>query len=202
VQQPQPEMPVANGEAGAAAPRLHLPLFFWVLVLLSLTCIGAGVWWLLAGSATGEASAPAPVAVARTPALDFELVDLKGQQVKLSDLRGKVVLLNFWATWCPPCKAEIPDLIKFYEDFKDKDVVILGVDLTQSEKSQNAVADFLKSYGITYPVALDTDGTASKMYQVTGIPTSYIIDTQGIIRDIIVGPMDFEGMKRMLSGIN
>lgn len=133
---------------------------------------------------------------------DFKLKTLDNKEVKLSDYKGKKVILNFWATWCPPCKAEIPDLIKFYEDFKDKDVVILGVDLTQSEKSQNAVADFLKSYGITYPVALDTDGTASKMYQVTGIPTSYIIDTQGIIRDIIVGPMDFEGMKRMLSGIN
>lgn len=132
---------------------------------------------------------------------DFKLTTLDNKEVKLSDYKGKKVILNFWATWCPPCKAEIPDLIKFYADFKDKDVVILGVDLTQSEKSQNAVADFVKSYGINYPVALDVDGAVSKNYQVSGIPTSYIIDTQGIIRDKVVGPMDFEGMKRMLSSI-
>lgn len=132
---------------------------------------------------------------------DFKLTTLDGKQMKLSDYKGKKVILNFWATWCPPCKAEIPDLEKFYTSYKDKDVIILGVDLTQSEKSQNTVKEFVKSYGITYSVPLDIEGSVSEMYKVTGIPTSYIIDTQGIIRQKVVGPMDFEGMKNMLDSI-
>jgi peroxiredoxin len=133
---------------------------------------------------------------------DFELTTLDGKKVKLSDYRGKKVVLNFWATWCPPCKAEIPDLEKFYSDFKDRDIVILGVDLTQSEKSQESVSMFAGNYGITYPILLDKEGTANETYQVSAIPTSYIIDTKGVIVNKVVGPMDYETMKGMLAGIN
>ena len=135
-------------------------------------------------------------------ASDFGLTTLDGKQVKLSDYRGKKVILNFWATWCPPCKAEIPDMEKFYSDFKSKDVIILGVNLTQSEKSEQSVSTFAKTYGITYPVLLDKDGMAAQIYQISAIPASYIIDTKGIIRNKIVGPMDYERMENMLSSIN
>jgi peroxiredoxin len=133
---------------------------------------------------------------------DFELTTLDGKNVKLSDYRGKKVILNFWATWCPPCKAEIPDLEKFYSDFKDKDTVILGVDLMQSEKSQQSVSMFVGTYKITYPILLDKEGTANQKYQISAIPTSYIIDSKGVIRNKVVGPMDYETMKSMLESIN
>lgn len=132
---------------------------------------------------------------------DFQLTTLDGKQVKLSDYKGKKVILNFWATWCPPCIAEVPDLEKFYSDYKDKDVVIIGVNLTKAEKNQSEVKDFVKSSGITYPVPLDTENLASGMYQVSVIPTSYVIDSRGIISEKVVGPMDFEKMKNLFSGI-
>ncbi|MHB1393421.1 MAG: TlpA disulfide reductase family protein [Clostridia bacterium] len=133
---------------------------------------------------------------------DFGLKTLDGKQAKLSDYRGKKVILNFWATWCPPCRAEIPDMEKFYSSYKDKGIVILGVNLTQSEKSQSDVGDFAKSYGITYPVVLDAENSVAGVYQVSAIPTSYIIDSRGIISEKVVGPMDFETMKGMLSSFN
>jgi peroxiredoxin len=132
---------------------------------------------------------------------DFELTASDGRQVKLSHYRGKKVILNFWATWCPPCRAEIPDLEKFYSDFKDRDTVILGVDLTQSERSESAVADFIKKEGITYPVALDTENTVNQVYGISSVPTSYMIDTKGIIRHKISGPMDYGTMKSKLAGM-
>lgn len=130
---------------------------------------------------------------------DFELTTLDGRKVKLSDYRGKKVILNFWATWCPPCRAEIPDMEKFYSSYKDKDMVILGVNLTKAEKDQTSVKSFIKEYGVTYPIPLDKESLAAEMYQVSAIPTSYIIDPQGTIIQKIVGPMDFETMKSLLS---
>ena len=130
---------------------------------------------------------------------DFELTTLDGRKVKLSDYRGKKVILNFWATWCPPCRAEIPDMDKFYSSYKDKDIVILGVNLTKAEQDQTSVKSFIKEYGVTYPIPLDKESLAAEMYQVSAIPTSYIIDPQGTIIQKIVGPMDFETMKSLLS---
>jgi peroxiredoxin len=133
---------------------------------------------------------------------DFELTTLDGKQVRLSDYRGKKVILNFWATWCPPCKAEVPDLEKFYSTYKDKGIVILGVNLTQAEKNQSAIKAFVKSYGITYTIPLDVKSLISGIYQVSAIPTSYIIDSRGIISKKVVGPMDFKTMKSILANIN
>ena len=130
---------------------------------------------------------------------DFELTTLDGRKVKLSDYRGKKVILNFWATWCPPCRAEIPDMEKFYSSYKDKDIVILGVNLTKAEQDQTSVKSFIKEYRVTYPILLDKESLAAEMYQVSAIPTSYIIDPQGTIIQKIVGPMDFETMKSLLS---
>jgi peroxiredoxin len=133
---------------------------------------------------------------------DFELTTLDGKQVRLSDYRGKKVILNFWATWCPPCKEEVPDLEKFYSTYKDKGIVILGVNLTQAEKNQSAIKAFVKSYGITYTIPLDVKSLISGIYQVSAIPTSYIIDSRGIISKKVVGPMDFKTMKSILANIN
>lgn len=133
---------------------------------------------------------------------DFELQTLAGETMRLSDFKGKKVILNLWATWCPPCRAEMPDMQKFYAENKEKDVVILGVNLTSSEPNQESVSAFLAEYGITFPVVLDVDKSVSKQYQAISVPTSYIIDSRGVIQQKWIGPMDYEMMGKMISAID
>ncbi|QSB50466.1 TlpA family protein disulfide reductase [Parageobacillus toebii] len=132
---------------------------------------------------------------------DFELLSIMGNKVKLSDLRGNTVILNFWATWCPPCKAEIPEMQKFYENNKNNNVEILAVNLTNSESSPDAVKNFVREKGMTFNILLDKQGEIGNLYGVITIPTSYIIDKNGIIRGKYVGPMSYETMDRFISSI-
>ena len=131
---------------------------------------------------------------------DFELTALDGKTVKLSDYRGKKVILNFWATWCPPCKAEMPHMQNFYEENKDKGVEILAVNLTNMDKGVDEVQKFVKEYGLTFTIPLDEEGVAGTTYQAFTIPTSYILDENGVITKKIVGPMD-ENMMKELTGV-
>ncbi|MGG1658551.1 peroxiredoxin family protein [Brevibacillus sp. NRS-1366] len=132
---------------------------------------------------------------------DFELQTLTGGQVKLSELRGKKVIVNLWATWCPPCRAEIPDMQSFYEENKDKGIVVLGINLTQTETSAEDVSAFAQAYGITFPILLDVDKQVSNVYKAISIPTSFIIDSHGVIQNKFIGPMNQEMMENMLSAI-
>jgi thiol-disulfide isomerase/thioredoxin len=121
---------------------------------------------------------------------ELTLSDLLGQTASLSSLRGKPVLLNFWATWCPPCRVEIPDLQKFYERYGDR-ITVLGIDYGETSVE---VTDFLKHNGITYVNLMDPQGTAFVDYRLTGVPTSFFIDAQGIIRGLWQGPMTVDDM--------
>lgn len=126
---------------------------------------------------------------------DFKLTTLDGKEVKLSDYRGKKVILNFWATWCPPCKEEIPQMEKYYKNqAKNENVEILAVNLTKSDKDENYIADFVKTYDMTYPVLLDKEGKQQEKYEIVTIPTSYFIDTKGIIQKVAIGPVDHDLM--------
>jgi peroxiredoxin len=133
---------------------------------------------------------------------NFGLKTLNGQEVKLSDMVGKKVILNFWATWCPPCKAEMPHMQEFYEEQKNNQVTILAVNLTTSEKSSDNIGSFVKDYGLTFPIVLDSEGQVGQTYQAVTIPTSYIIDTKGVIQKKIVGPMDKEMMTELLQSVD
>jgi peroxiredoxin len=133
---------------------------------------------------------------------DFQLQTLSGKDIKLSDMAGKKVILNFWATWCPPCKAEMPHIQEFYQEQKKNNVVVLSVNETTAEKDPNNVGTFINDYGLTFPVLLDGSGAVGQTYQAFTIPTSYIIDTKGIIQKKIVGPMDKEMMTELINGIN
>ena len=133
---------------------------------------------------------------------DFELVTLKGESVKLSDYKGKKVILNFWATWCPPCKAEMPHMQKFYEENKDNGIEILAVNLTDIDNGKESIESFVKDYGLTFEIPLDQKGVIGRQYQAFTIPTSYLIDTNGIISNKIVGPMDEEMMKTLTEEMN
>lgn len=128
--------------------------------------------------------------VGNTPP-DFELKTLSGDTVKLSDYKGKKVMLNFWATWCPPCKAEMPDMQKFYEGNKDR-VEILAVNMDTT----NDVAGFVKEYGLTFPILLDEENEVNKDYGIVSIPTTFFIDEDGVIKQKITGSMQLEDMEK------
>lgn len=110
---------------------------------------------------------------------DFTLESLDGETVSLSDLKGSVVLVNFWATWCPPCQAEIPDFEEAYRERATDGFVVLGVNV---EEPASQVLPFVADMGITYPVVLDRDGRVSREYRALGLPTSLLVDQDGVIR--------------------
>jgi len=113
---------------------------------------------------------------------DFELKDLSGTSVRLSSLKGKPVLINFWATWCGPCQSEMPLIQEIAQ--KHPELVVLAVN---DGESQNKVTDFVEQYGLGFPVLMDPNALVNIQYQVTGLPTSYFIDEQGVIRALQIG---------------
>ncbi len=122
------------------------------------------------------------------PAPAFTLQDLNGKNVSLSDLRGKVVILDFWATWCPPCIQEIPHFIELYEQYKDRGFAMVGISLDQAGIS--VVKSFVQKYRINYPILM-TDGWVDKAFGgIPGIPTTFVIDSAGNIRQKYIGYRD------------
>ena len=137
------------------------------------------------------------------PIEDFELEDLEGNLVKLSDFKGKIVFLNFWATWCPPCRDEMPHMQAFYEKYKDEDIVILAVNpnqvenqgLNNAERAEEKARKFIDEHGFTFPVLLDRDDSVWAIYQQRGIPTNYMIDKEGTVK--YLKPGAFGDVKEM-----
>jgi peroxiredoxin len=132
---------------------------------------------------------------------DFQLTTLDGTIVKLSDQKGKKIFLNFWASWCPPCKAEMPNMEKFYQGLNNDSVEILAVNLTTEEKNRDDVSKFVNDHGITFPILLDDKGKVGDTYQAITIPTTYVIDTNGIIRKKVIGPLSEEMMEKFIASI-
>lgn len=128
---------------------------------------------------------------------DFELKTLTGDTVKLSDLKGKKVMLNFWATWCPPCKAEMPAMEQFSKE-SGEDVVILAVNIDPHLD----VKKFVDENGITFPIPLDEEDKVNEIYQILSIPTTYFIDTKGNIGNKYIGAMELEAMKQYTNELN
>lgn len=136
-------------------------------------------------------------------ALDFTLVDQYGDIHTLSDYKGKVVFLNFWATWCPPCRVEMPDMEEIYKENQNnsKDVIILGVAGPNlgREGSEEDIIDFLESEGFTYPVVFDDTGDIMEQYTIQALPTTFIIDKDGNIDNYVPGAMDKESMETLIN---
>jgi peroxiredoxin len=143
-------------------------------------------------------SAPAPVAGA--PAPDFTLKSLDGQQVTLSQLKGHPVLINFWASWCPPCRLEMPDLVKAYAVHKAEGFVLLGLNATALDNLPDVKA-FVKEFGITFPVLLDVDGSVEALYRLRGLPLSVFVDRQGIISQLNIGAMSADQIEQYIGEI-
>lgn len=127
----------------------------------------------------------------------FKLQDLRDREVKLSSSKGKTVFVNVWATWCPPCRAEMPEMDRFYKEYKG-DAEILAINLTESDSKQ-AVLEFRKEYGLDFPILLDPDGEITEIYKAVTVPTTYIINEKGIITEKHVGPMSYEMMSGYLN---
>lgn len=157
-----------------------------VLVLAAL------LWVWLTRSAPVEALTTAPRVGAQAP--DFTLTTLEGRTVQLSALRGQAVLVNFWATWCPPCRAEMPALEQVYRAYRDQGFVVLAVNA--SDQDGGDVPAFVAAYGLTFPILLDQDGAVQRRYQVEAFPTSFFIDRRGVVQDVVVGgPMSEAGLR-------
>ncbi len=117
---------------------------------------------------------------------DFSLSTFDGQTVRLSALRGKVVMINFWASWCGPCRDEAPELQRTWERYKDRGVVFLGIAYTDTERNAQA---FLKEYGTTYPNGLDLGTRISAQYHIQGVPETFIIDRDGNVVEFVMAPL-------------
>ena len=180
---------------GRDAKLLSIIAGITLLVALAL------VAWLQFGSAPVDSSSPDvaaevapkpsgnPVAAGKM-ATDFKLTSLTGQTVALSSLRGKVVFLNVWATWCPPCREEMPSIETLYEKFKnDKDFVVLAV--SQDSDGRTPVASYAESHGLKFDILLDPANVVGEAYDVSGIPETFIIDQHGRIVAHHVGPYDW-----------
>lgn len=157
--------------------------------ILMVVSLAAGILWTMFSrvpSAVGAplSSAPSPREGFLAP--DFTLDTLDGNQVTLSELRGRIVVINFWATWCLPCREETPALEKAYKQYKDSDAMILGVNLTNQDSVRDVEA-FVQEFGLTYPILLDRDGSVGYLYQVNGLPTTFFVNRDGIIRTVLVG---------------
>ncbi len=141
-----------------------------------------GVVWL-------QSSKYEPLTVGKV-APDFELPDLNDGSVRLSDFRGKVVFLNFWATWCQPCREEMPSMEILYENFKQDGLVILAVSIDRVTTKKD-IPPFVKSMNLTFPILVDSWGQTDKRYKLMGVPETYIIDQQGILQEKVIGPRDW-----------
>jgi peroxiredoxin len=125
-----------------------------------------------------------PVLREKADILDFTVVLLDGKTVRLSEYRGRAVFLNFWATWCPPCREEMPSMEKLYRRFHGRGLEFLALDIQESHR---AVSDFMSKNKLTFPVGLDSSGRIGGNYGIQGIPTTFIIDRDGMIIAAAVG---------------
>jgi peroxiredoxin len=137
--------------------------------------------------------------VVKTKAVNFKLKDLDGKELSLSDLRGKKVFLNFWATWCPPCIAEMPEIEKLYQETKDSDLVIIAIEIGEP---LDTVKSFIDSNKYNFKVLLDPDQNVAAQYGIASIPTSYFIDVDGNIISKSVGAMDIDQMRAYIKTLD
>lgn len=169
-----------------------------MMIGLGLLATGAMFIMLLdqrAASAQDFSAVPAQV---NFPAPELNLLDLSGRQVSLSDYRGSVVLVNLWATWCPPCREEMPTLLEFYEKYKQDGFVLIGID---QEEPLDIVQPFVDEFGLTFPVWLDKDYDAQKKFNTMNLPSSYVIDRSGTVRLMWIGGISKRNLEKFVPDV-
>lgn len=169
--------------------------FLAVIVVLAAVWIG----WQLFGPGVrgGDGVGTGRESAGSLQAPDFTLTGLDGRQYRLSDYRGKKVLINFWTTWCPYCRDEMPLLQKFHEQYGGGNWQVLTVNMTVSEKGLSPVRDYIAEKGYTFPVLLDRDGSVSGLFRVSSIPASFILNENGGIIRTKIGPFSQKEMAEL-----
>lgn len=158
------------------------------VAVMAAVLVLAAAWTVF--SRPGEAAPPAynapPSPRIGFAAPDFTLETLSGETLTLSDLRGQPVMLNIWASWCLPCRVEMPAIERVYQRHRADGLVVVGLNVT-AQDSEAAARAFAEEFGLTFPIVLDRDGRASAQYDLLGLPSTYFIDREGIVRDVIIG---------------
>ena len=153
-----------------------------VLASAAILAVVFGLVWM-------QSSKYEPLTVGKV-APDFYLPDLNDKELRLSDFRGKVVFLNFWATWCKPCREEMPSMEILYKNFEKDGLVILAISIDRVTTKKD-IPPFVKALNLTFPILIDSWGQTDKRYKLMGVPETYIIDQQGILREKVIGPRDW-----------
>jgi thiol-disulfide isomerase/thioredoxin len=173
----------------------------WATVTVCVFLLGSA-WTFLSrlpeGSISGSTIPSSPREGFLAP--DFTLNYLtteaeENQPVTLSELRGQVVVINFWASWCPPCREEMPTLERIYQTYRDRGLVILGINATYQDSPASALA-FIAEQDLSFPMLMDDRGTVSRRYLLRGLPSTYFVDRQGIIRSVVIGGPMSEALVR------
>lgn len=190
-----------------SATSIRAPRGVFRRVVVPLAIIGAivaAIWWIESrddagvspsGERYGPIALPASLQTAGLNvgveegelAPDFLLAGLDGGEVRLSNLRGSPVVLNFWATWCRPCRKEIPQFVEANDRFRDDGLVIVGVNM---QEGKSIAREFADDYGMDFPIAIDVDGEVGDAYRLLGLPVTFFIDRNGIIRSVFTGPFE------------
>jgi peroxiredoxin len=165
--------------------------------IMFLLILALGFAWIFISADKSRTSTsgqiPAPQQGFLAP--DFELKTPKGANVRLSDLRGQPVLVNLWATWCPPCRAEMQSIEKVYQEYKDRGFTVLAVNMTYQDDPL-AVMPFVNEQRLTFPILLDENGEMGNAYQLRSLPSSYFIRRDGIINEVVIGGPMSEALLR------
>lgn len=172
-------------------------------VIFSTVLLGFGAIWIWVTRANPDEVSQTRISAPQEGLLapDFTLSTLDGKEISLVDYRGSPVLVNLWASWCPPCRKEMPDIQKAYETYTEQGLVILAVNATH-EDNLNSVKEFVEKNNLSFPIPLDTTGEVNRLYNLHSLPTTYFINRNGIIEKIIIGgPMRFPTIEKHLNGI-
>jgi peroxiredoxin len=170
--------------------------------LMALVLV-VGIAWIAASRVPVEAAGarnqrpPSPQAGFAAP--DFTLETPDGETIHLADLRGQAVVINFWATWCPPCRAEMPAIQQVYDQYREQGLTVLAVNLQEGDSQ---VAGFADENQLTFPILMDRDGSVFARYQVNAMPSTFFVDRSGIIQEVTLGgPMAAAFIESQVTGL-
>lgn len=206
-------MPETSPEGPAPeAPKNRFPFWRWLIFGLVVAALALGSVKLLQEAAAGSYSGSLPgggvvllpgasrasAPKAGEPAPQFTLQTLDGKTASLGDYRGQAVMVNFWATWCPPCRAEMPDMEQVYQEKKQDGFSVLAVNI---QEARDPIAQFVNKFGLTFPILMDVSGEVTQRYGIYGLPSSYFIDPEGKIAEVNVGPLSKAAISRKVEAI-
>lgn len=175
--------------------KLQNKLYLAISIILVATGVSTLIWMGIKTSVEKAKYKPPALVQEGIEAPQFKLPTLDGEQITLSDYRGRIVVMNMWATWCPPCRAEMPGLNRFYEAHKDEGVIVLAVN---GQEPESVVRPFIAANNFTFPILLDLDGAVGRQYMARSFPTTFVIDGNGRIRHTQVGEITEHELEQII----